>query len=184
MRNEGTGNSTLTALLNLLCIIVIVAAVSATVKWCSGCPGERTVSDSLSTAVRTDTVRITVPAVSDTALLRTDTVYYGIPVPAENTAPRIIHVHDTLIKVDTLHKWVSLPVTTRTYRDSTYTAVVSGYRPSLDYIETYRRHTVTTVTRWRQPRFSIGAGPGLYLTPRGIQPGIGITLQYNLYNFK
>ena len=125
-----------------------------------------------------DTVRVEKPSASDSTRLRVDTVYYEIP--GTGKAPEAVRVVDTLIMVDTVERYVLLPITRKTYRDSTYTAVVSGYSPSLDHIETYK--TVRAVKM--QPRFSIGVGGGYYATPKGLLPGIGVTLQYNILNLK
>lgn len=130
--------------------------------------------------VQTDTVKITVPTIRDTVFVRTDTIRYTDTV----TDVKIDYHIDTLVKVDTVRKYVTLPITKKTYRDSDYTAVVSGYNPSLDYIETYHKTVIKLVERWRQPRFSIGVGGGYYVTPKGLQPGFGVTLQYNLLHFK
>lgn len=127
-----------------------------------------------------DTVRVEKPSASDSARLRVDTVYYGIA--GTGKAPEAVRVVDTLIMVDTVERYVLLPITRKTYRDSTYTAVVSGYSPSLDHIETYNKETVRAVKM--QPRFSIGIGGGYYATPKGLLPGIGVTLQYNILNLK
>lgn len=128
--------------------------------------------------VRTDTVRVTVPVARDTVYLRSDTVRYT----AYRDRFRTVYKTDTLVKVDTVSGTVTLPITRKTYRDSGYTAIVSGYSPSLDYIETYNRTVTRTVVR--PSRFSLGVGAGCYITPKGLQPGLGVTLQYNLLGIK
>lgn len=130
--------------------------------------------------IQTDTVRITVPTIRDTVFVRTDTIRY-----TDSIVDTKDYYHtDTVIRIDTVHKFVTVPITKKTYRDSNYTAVVSGYKPNLDYIETYNKTVTQTVTKWKQPRFSIGIGGGYYVTPKGLQPGIGVTLQYNILNIK
>lgn len=42
---------------------------------------------------------------------------------------------------------VQLKKETKTYKDSTYMAIVSGYNPSLDYIETYNRTKYITIEK-------------------------------------
>ena len=68
-------------------------------------------------------------------------------------------------------------VRTLEYRDSTYYARVVGpaigpLEPRLDYIETYNRTVVNTVTK--RSRFAVTAGIGIAYTPQGLQPTIGI----------
>ncbi|MDE5906053.1 MAG: hypothetical protein K2G66_00225, partial [Alistipes sp.] len=67
---------------------------------------------------------------------------------------------------------LTLEIETRTYEDSLYRAQVSGpavagYRPSLDWIETYSRTQTITCTETRRNRFAVTAGVGAAYTPRG-----------------
>lgn len=65
--------------------------------------------------------------------------------------PELIFIEDTVyiekIVADTIEN-VKLIKQTKTYQDSTYKAVVSGYNPNLDYIETYNR----TIIQHIQPK--------------------------------
>lgn len=157
-----------------LIISLLIIGITFTVARCTG---YKTPSH---TEVRVDTVKVYIPVARDTVYLRTDTIRYTAYKDKYHT----LYKTDTLIKVDTVGMTVSLPITQKTYRDSNYTAVISGYSPNLDYIETYNKTVTQTVTKWKQPRLSIGAGIGYYLTPKGLQPGIGVTLQYNIINIK
>ena len=84
--------------------------------------------------------------------------------------------------------FVPLPIEQKVYEDSTYRAVVSGYRPSLDTISVFRSTIV--VDRVQEvklrPRWSAGvqAGAGISFD-RGIHaaPYIGIGVQYNLISW-
>lgn len=70
-------------------------------------------------------------------LVRVDTVKESYPVPVRNEIVdtlRIV-VRDTIRVKDTLY--VNLPLEKKLYASSEYYAEVSGYRPSLDYIEVY-----------------------------------------------
>lgn len=158
--------------------VVVVACLIAACFLCRRCPGGRGGTDSAPTAdsVRVDTVRVALPAARDTVYVgrvvvryRTDTVHAaGAETPA-----------DTVVRVDTVAGTVSVPITRTVYRDADYTAVVSGYRARLDSIETYNR----TVYRTRRTRWALGVGAGLHATPKGLQPGFGVTLQYNILGF-
>lgn len=92
---------------------------------------------------------------------------------------------DTVRISDSLY--IPIPIESRVYEDSTYRAVVSGFRPSLDSISVYRTNTIITraVPTPVQPRISVGiqAGAGVTIskTPQ-IAPYIGIGIQYNLIN--
>ncbi|MFR1988145.1 MAG: DUF6808 domain-containing protein, partial [Prevotellamassilia sp.] len=74
--------------------------------------------------------------------------------------------------------------TQQVYRDTTYTAWVSGYRPQLDSIEVYPR---TLIVRQTAPpaakprRWSVGVQGGYGLTPKGLQPYVGVGLSVKLF---
>lgn len=79
---------------------------------------------------------------------------------------------------------VKIPITQKTYRDSLYTAYVSGYKPSLDSITVRERivtHTIT-VTRTRYKPFSFGiiggAGYGFVNRKPDVFIGVGGTIHF------
>ena len=83
--------------------------------------------------------------------------------------------------------WMNLPKEQKVYADSTYRAVVSGYLPSLDTIDVFRKtvyidkETIKTV--YAQPsRWSLGVQAGYGVSKSGLSPYIGIGVQYNLWN--
>nr|DAV92291.1 MAG TPA: hypothetical protein [Caudoviricetes sp.] len=83
---------------------------------------------------------------------------------------------------------VKLPITQRTYRDSNYTAWVSGYKPSLDSIHTYNKTVYTTRTIERtvtKPpnRWGIGinAGYGYGINSKLFEPYIGVGVTYIIF---
>ena len=74
--------------------------------------------------------------------------------------------------------------------DSTYTAWVSGVRPSLDSIRTYRRtqyvdrYIYRDIVRQPKPkRFGIGLSAGYGVGKSGLTPVIAVTVNWNLWNF-
>lgn len=93
-------------------------------------------------------------------------------------APTADHFPDTA-------QTVVLPITQQVYRDTTYTAWVSGYRPQLDSIEVYPRTLIvrqTAPSAARPRRWSFGIQAGYGYTPKGMQPYIGIGININLLN--
>lgn len=139
--------------------------------------------------------RMSRPEVVET--VRIDTVFYERPQPVSVSdiavavnVPMFIFVENKP-NTDTITNQVanqvanqdsdsiSMQVIVRTleYRDSTYYARVVGpaigsLEPRLDYIETYNRTVVNTVTK--RSRFAVTAGIGAAYTPQGFQPTIGI----------
>lgn len=115
-----------------------------------------------------------------------DTVFIDRPVPVYVTQIRTDTVR--LALVDSSHTtltrdsaMVAVPITRKVYEDSTYRAVISGYKPNLDSLWIYNTIREITITRTvkKPPRhwgFAVTAGPSLLVTPRGdVKGGIGIT---------
>ena len=83
---------------------------------------------------------------------------------------------------------VTLPITQRMYRDSNYTAWVSGYQPRLDSIHTYNKMVYTTRTIERTitkpPRkwgIGINAGYGYGINSKLFEPYIGVGVTYVIF---
>lgn len=129
-----------------------------------------------------DTVSVTV----------VDTVTYDKPVARDSLVVRYVRVRVPVVR-DTLHSiytdtiQVDMPITQKRYEDSTYTAWVSGYEPSLDSIRVYARKDVVTINKIiKEPpnRFVVSFNVGYGLTPQnGLQPYIGIGVGYKLFSF-
>ena len=97
-----------------------------------------------------------------------DTIYYRDTITREKPVylTRYIKdalrvpVTDTIRLRDTL--WLDLPREVREYGDSTYRAVVSGFRPSLDRIDIYQRErTITRTVTLPSSRLGFGVQAGV-----------------------
>ena len=115
---------------------------------------------------------------------RVDTVIRDHPVPVTVWKDRLVYVPvpDSILveKHDTTY--IALQFEKKEYADSTYRAVVSGFQPSLDWIEVYQKTQIITKTipdtrRWT---FGLTAGPSVVWNPNGLHAGVGLTagLQY------
>lgn len=126
-----------------------------------------------------------VKTVRDTIILR-DTITAYKPVPFNVYVVDTMWVPVTVNKTDTI--LVDLPRTAKVYQNSTYRAVVSGFRPSLDTISVYQRTKVVTVTnnvRIPPPRWSWGVQAGVGLNTGGtVTPYLGVGIQYRLGDFE
>lgn len=126
-----------------------------------------------------------VKTVRDTIIIR-DTITAYKPVPFNVYVVDTMWVPVTVNKTDTV--WAQLPRTAKVYQDSTYRAVVSGFRPSLDTISVYQRTKVITVTNNVQippPRWSWGVQAGVGVNAGGsVTPYLGIGIQYRLGDFE
>lgn len=127
--------------------------------------------------VRTDTLRIR------------DTVLVDRPIPVEVrvTDTMLVALADTVTVNDTVY--LSLSRETRVYGDSTYRAQVSGFRPSLDWIEVYPQTVYVTknvitedVRRWG---IGLQAGYGAYVSGGQVRlaPYLGVGISWNILQF-
>ena len=132
--------------------------------------------------MKTDTTRAT----------EVDTVPYVKPVARDSMVVRYVTeklpiVHDIVHPICIDSADVNIPITHKQYCDSTYTAWVSGYEPSLDSIRVYKKREVVTVSKIiKEPpnRFVVSLNVGYGITPQnGLQPYIGIGVGYKLFSF-
>lgn len=121
---------------------------------------------------------------TDTLLLR-DTVRETVLVPKVRYLTRVDTV---LLKVpgDTVEVPVMVPISRNVYEGEDYRAVVSGFRVSIDTIDTFRKKQILTNTfiqRGEVPgkpkRWGIGVSAGYALTPQGVKPYIGAGISYS-----
>ena len=121
-----------------------------------------TITDTL---VLTDTIVKMQPKPYKVTII--DTIY----IPQQPQQPQQPQI-DTLIRQEVI------------YKDSTYMAVVGGIEPYLKSIEIYPKtiyvNNNTTTTIKVRSRFGLGVQAGYGLSRNGLQPYIGIGVQYNL----
>ena len=102
--------------------------------------------------------------------------------------------HDTVRITDFKHDSVDviLPVIQKEYRDSTYSAWVSGYQDvNLDSIEIYRKNIFTEinntkyVTKYKNRPFGFSIGLGGTYSPvsNKIEPGVFLGITYTIKSF-
>lgn len=124
--------------------------------------------------VRTDTLRIR------------DTVLVDRPVPVEVrlTDTMLVAITDTIRLSDTVY--LRLPREIKQYEDSLFRAQVSGFRPSLDWIEVYPQTVYVTknvitkdVRRWG---IGVHAGYGAYFRDGHMRlaPYVGVGVSYDI----
>lgn len=123
-----------------------------------------------------------------------DTIPYKVPVPVDSTVTRYVTVTlpivrdtlcDTITYVDSVHHDstdVVIPITQIEYKDSTYQAWVSGFRPQLDSIKIYQKMITKTVIK-NDGRFGIGIMGGYGLGISGPSPFVGVGFYYRIFNF-
>ena len=141
------------------------------------------------TEVRTDTIHDTIPKIAEEKQVGV----IKVPVPVygkQNISCKEAESQEVAVMPPTEIDTIELPRIQRTYKDSTYTAWVSGYDPRLDSIEVYRKTIKETVTitiptkkkRTFWQRFNIGvqAGYGLGIDDKKAHPYVGCGVGFNL----
>lgn len=116
-----------------------------------------------------------------------DSVKKSFPVPVDSFVVRYI-AKSLPVARDSATKQlgndsvkVQIPISQKVYEDTLYRAYVSGYEPNLDSITIKQRTTYITHTiRDKESRFRIGLQAGYGLTPKGMQPYVGVGLSYRL----
>lgn len=140
------------------------------------------------TLIIRDTLRISRPVPVREEVVRYVTV--TLPsAPARPDSSNLANIGKDSADVPTAHtisdtaQTVMLPITQQVYRDTTYTAWVSGYAAALDSIEVYPRTLIvrqTALPAAKPRRWSFGIQAGYGLTPRGVQPYVGLGLTVRL----
>ena len=165
---------------NVLILVLLLFALVLGFILGRGKKGEERVKERIRTEVVTkyDTIRAAAPKPVHDTIVK----WQEARVPKEHLreVTQMIKVPDS---VD-----VTLPITQRTYRDSNYTAWVSGYQPKLDSIHTYNKMVYTTRTIERTitkpPRkwgIGINAGYGYGINSKLLEPYIGVGVTYVIF---
>jgi len=126
--------------------------------------------------------------IRDTVVLR-DTIVTLEPVIVTQRVTDTLEIEVLTVQHDTITAY--LPREEVTYEDSSYTAIVSGVQPRLDYLAIYPEVRTITVTETinvpTAQRWGIGlqAGYGLTLADKKIcaAPYIGVGVSWNLLTF-
>lgn len=117
------------------------------------------------------------------SIIRIDTIRDTVPVPVYVRVVDSVPVPVVIpILGDTVRDTIYLPITQKVYRDSLYTAYVSGYRAKLDSIEVYgRTNTITIRERARLSRWGLGVQAGYGWVGNRAGPYVGVGVSYNLW---
>lgn len=171
---------------NVAAVLCVLLAAANAVVMVRGCGHEKdgAVPDTVR-KVFVDTVKYLQPVVRDSVVVKCVKV----------RVPRADSVNDTLggryknsggTYKNSDSAEVVIPITQKRYSDTTYMAWVSGFRPALDSIHVYPRREVVTITntvRDKSKRWGVGFHAGYGFTPHGLQPYIGVGLNYSILDF-
>lgn len=129
------------------------------------------------TVIQKDTIRVPVEKLETQVVTQEVVRYKYVPISV-SAVPDTVIKHDTIIRVE--NGVAVIPISLKTYTDSsTYKAVISGYEPRLEEIEVYRDNVVITKTI-EPKRLTWGFQGGMFITPKGLQPGVGVGVQWRI----
>lgn len=151
----------LVAAVVLVCLLAVAFAVG---RYFPHKTPETPLKPKVDTLYLHDTIRIAAPAPTHSEPdVRTDTLW----------------LHDTVA--------VPVPIERKTYEDSSYRAVVSGWHPSLDTLDIFQKTTIIEKTIpvpvKTSPRWSLGVTAGYGAGKDGLTPFVGVGVTYNLLSF-
>ena len=163
---------------NLIYILgLIFGAFLVSLFWRRCADSTEVVSDTIFKVVKVDR-----PIVRESTIVK----YKVVQLPIANdticvSSRKCICVSDTI--KDSV--FVQIPIEQKVYSDSNYTAWVSGYNPKLDSISithTEVSHKLVNNSKGSK-RLFIGIQVGYGVTPRGMQPYLGLGVSYNFFGF-
>ena len=151
---------------NLLYILgLIIGAFLLSLFWRRCADNTEVVSDTIIKVIKVDR-----PIVRESTIVRYKVVQ--LPIAA-----------DTICVSDTIKDsvFVEVPIEQKVYSDSNYTAWVSGYLPRLDSISITHQEVSfhnRLVNNNGSKRLYLGIQVGYGITPRGLQPYLGLGVSY------
>lgn len=109
--------------------------------------------------------------IEPTIITKTDTITLYDTITIEKPIPKYIKTKPDTVYIPSIDSNIVLDIETKVYKDSTYEAQISGFKPSLDYLRVFPKETIIykeKVSKIKEKqRFT-----------QGIQIGIG----YNFIN--
>ena len=78
---------------------------------------------------------------------------------------------------------VIIPITERTYEDSTYKAIVRGYNPELVSLDIYQSTITKTITKTKNPKITVSAGVYGGFGSKGADYGLGIMVGVPIWSW-
>lgn len=156
---------------------------------------QRTTDMSADPLVVHDTIRIVEPAPTEDDVVRYDTASFPMVEQSElKSEPKgelkNIPISNELDSIGGLSNGLSndsakvvIPVTERTYEDSTYKAVVRGYNPELVSLDIYNSTRTRTITKTKQPKVVVGVGPYVGFGNKGFNYGISVNVSMPIWSW-
>jgi hypothetical protein len=161
-------------------IAAVVLVIALPLLYKGGCePKSEPKSDTIYVH---DTIRIVEPIHIKETIVRHDTVFFPIYNELESTSNPTSNLTSNLTQDSAK---VVIPITERTYEDSTYKAVVRGYNPelvSLDIYNTTKYYPVVEKVKIK-PKVVISAGLYGGFGSKGADYGLGIMVGVPIWSW-
>lgn len=122
-----------------------------------------------------------IPQTDTITIIKRDTITIISPQPVIQYRDKI--VRDTLYSIDSIPVLVDLPIETKVYADSSYRAVVSGYKAELDSIYIFNKNQIQTINKitYKTKKWNVSpsVGIGYGILNRKIDMYVGFSINYN-----
>ena len=122
-----------------------------------------------------------IPQTDTITIIKRDTITIIKPQFAIRYVDKI--VRDTLYNTDSVLVPVDVPIETKVYQDSSYRAVISGYKANLDSIYIFNKNQIQYINKitYKTKKWnvspSIGVGYGMF--GKRIDMYVGFSVNYN-----
>ena len=122
-----------------------------------------------------------IPQIDTVTIIKRDTITIIKPQPIVEYRDRIIR--DTLYSIDSIPVPINVPIEVKVYQDSSYRAIISGYRPQLDSISIFNKNQIQTINKitYKTKKWnispSIGLGYGVF--NRKFDVYVGFSIEYS-----
>ena len=125
-----------------------------------------------------DTIRITEPVLVKEEVVRYDTIFFPIVDELESNGELSNGLSNDSANV-------IIPITERTYEDSTYRAVVRGFKPELVSLDLYRKEVYypITIEKMVKPKIVVSAGVYGGFGAKGADYGFGISVGVPIWSW-
>lgn len=122
-----------------------------------------------------------IPKIDTITIIKRDTITIIKPQPVIKYRNKI--VRDTLYSVDSVLVPIDVPLETKVYEDTTYRAVISGYRANLDSIFIKNRNQIQYINKitykTKRINFSPSIGFGYGMFNKRIDMYVGFSIGYS-----
>ena len=142
-----------------------------------------------------DTIRIIEPTPTEEDVVRHDTASFPMVGQSEpKDELKNIPICNELDSIGRLSNGLSnglsndsakvvIPITERTYEDSTYKAVVRGYNPELVSLDIYGQQTTVYRQQTGKPKVVVGIGPYAGFGNKGFNYGIAVNVSMPIWSW-